>query len=225
MVTNDDHASICAFCAEANSREQFNAYHNLDILPTDDYSYILEETSRFVVIPCIGPLTDNYVLIVPKRHVLSMGWLTAEELTEVETLTQRWSHLVAGPQESALILEHGSLSFRDKGGACYDHAHLHIVGSSVSLDTVRSQLSEHIRLSHQDDWSDSVRDFIQSRSRSYVLLRSGEDCWIGDAHGAPPQFFRKALCLALGLDEGAWDWLLYPRRDAVRAMIARYAAH
>jgi diadenosine tetraphosphate (Ap4A) HIT family hydrolase len=218
----DDFEEICAFCAEATREPEFNAFQSLNITAAGDYSYILDENKTFVVIPCIGALTSEYVLLVPKRHVLSVGWLNDDEILDMFALLETWLDRISRNAGGVLLLEHGSLSFRNKGGSCYDHAHLHLVGTPSAPETILEPLQKHVDMKKTSNWTSAAKDAILREHRSYVVVSDGSDAWIGDAASAPSQFFRKALVDALNLEDGSWDWLMYPNRKTVQSMIDRY---
>jgi len=118
---------ICTFCDEVAGRP--NRFHEFG-LKEGDTSYVLTQSDSFVVVPCIGALTDWYVLIVPRRHTLSVGWLDPPERTELRAvLDDVHERLARRSGLDVVIFEHGSYSFRDKGGACHDHAHVHAVAT------------------------------------------------------------------------------------------------
>ena len=44
------------------------------------YNVRLYETENFAVIPSLGSIVEGWLLIIPKKHYLSYGYLSSEEL-------------------------------------------------------------------------------------------------------------------------------------------------
>jgi diadenosine tetraphosphate (Ap4A) HIT family hydrolase len=210
---------ICSFCAEVVGTAEPNLFYDLG-LATSRQQYVLRESEHFIVVPCIGALTDWYVLIVSRRHALSVGWLDDEESADLRSLiteTQAWLGDVSG--QNVLIFEHGSLDFRDKGGACYDHAHIHLVAAENGLAEFLPHIPPPVSLRPCPDWVDAARDTVHAGRSSYLALQADDTHMIAPATGAPSQFFRRCLATWLGAELGEWDWLVYPQNQRVLAMM------
>jgi hypothetical protein len=221
--TETDMQDICTFCAEVGTAPGANLFYEIGISAPGSRDYILEETPSFVVVPCIGALVDTYVLVISKRHVLSTGWLTAVERTELRQVLAHWSGRIANSGVSPVIFEHGSYNFRDKGGACYDHCHAHVLGTDRSPATFVEQVREDIPLAASDDWLSSAQSAIEVGGHSYLAVSSEGGDYIGNSASAPSQFFRRHLARWLEADEGVWDWLVFPEVTRVKKMIAQLA--
>lgn len=215
----DTHEDICSFCAEVTGSADPNLFYDLGLATSRD-QYVLHESEHFIVIPCIGALTDWYVLIVSRRHALSVGWLTDSEradLREVLIITRAWLAQVSG--QNVLTFEHGSLDFRDKGGACYDHAHVHVLATGNDLSGFLAHIPPPVEMRRCADWIDSARDTVQAGRTSYLALQADSTDMIAPATGAPSQFFRRCLATWLDAEHGEWDWLVYPQTRRVTAMM------
>lgn len=210
------HEDICTFCDEVSGAP--NSFHELGVASGDEY--LLHQSENFVVVPCLGALTDWYVLIVPRRHVLSAGWLSAEDRAELRVLkdgvVERVAHRTG---EEAVVFEHGSYSFRDKGGACHDHSHVHVVATAKPVaDFVRS-VCDSVDLQPCADWIEAAAELVGGSHRSYLALESSAGSMIAPANRAPSAFFRKALVVWLGGELGEHDWLVFPHKARLRTMI------
>lgn len=208
---------ICTFCREASGTES----RFLDLgIAAEAEDYLLDQTEHFVVVPCLGALTDWYVLIVPRRHVLSTGWLDAEERAELRSLSYRtMSRLADRSGQEVVLFEHGSYSFRDKGGSCHDHSHTHIVATDRKVDDFIRHVSASVELEPCDDWIEAAASHIKDSGGSYLALESSAGSKIASANGAPSAFFRKALTSWLGGKLGEEDWLVFPQIDRLRTMV------
>ena len=218
-MTVDDHHEICTFCAEISGAKEFNLFYELGVAE-ERSDYVLVETPNFIVIPCIGALTDWYVLVVSKRHVLSVGWLTEDEREELKVLLSQLSEVPQAEGSQGLAMfEHGTLNFRDKGGACYDHCHIHVVATESAVQEFLASIPAEFDMNPVPSWIDGAYRMIQEDQRSYLAASSRSGEMIGSAAGAPSQFFRRALATWLGQPAGEWDAMLYPQKTRVKLMM------
>ena len=209
---------ICTFCNEVAGRD--NLFYDLGVA-ADRAGYVLLETENFLVVPCLGALTDWYVLVVPRRHVLSAGWLDPAERAELRVLLGDVTGRLAGVSgQDVVLFEHGSFSFRDKGGACHDHAHIHVVATADPVSDFVALVSTHVDLHPCDNWIEAAARLVNENQRSYLALQSEAGAMIATAGKAPSAFFRKALAQWLAVDPGEHDWLVYPQVERLRRMIA-----
>lgn len=215
----NDHQDICTFCAEVGDSDGPNLYYELGICSHGERDYIREETPHFVVVPCIGALVERYVLVISKRHVLSAGWLNEDEILDLRSVIERWSSKISAEGGSAAVFEHGSYSFRDKGGACYDHCHIHIINTEGSVESFLEQMAYDIDMKPTCDWLRSAQPAIKVGEHSYLALSFCGNDYMGNSADAPSQFFRRHLARWLGADYSSWDWLVFPETVRVRHMI------
>ncbi|MFD5478817.1 HIT domain-containing protein [Streptomyces hawaiiensis] len=208
---------ICTFCNEVSGTD--SPFYDLGIAETPD-DYVLYSSENFIVVPCIGPLTDWYVLIVPRRHTLSAGWLGEKERAELRTVSQEvMKRLKERSGRDVVLFEHGSFNFRDKGGSCHDHCHIHVVATEKPIQEFIAEVSGSVELEPCEDWIETAATMVRESSRSYLSLESADGAMIAKATGAPSAFFRKALVHWLDGEPGEHDWLVYPRTDRLRMMI------
>ena len=223
-VDDCDMQDICAFCAEVGRGQGVNLFHELGVCDKLSYEYIFEETKSFVVMPCVGALVDTYFLIVSKRHVLSTGWLSSEERDELRSLLGRWKAKIDRNGLFSAVFEHGSYSFRDKGGSCYDHCHVHLIGAEQSPSTFVDQVARDVELTLREDWLLAAAEVVRRREHSYLAVSYDGGDFVGNSSGAPSQFFRRHLTSWLKAEKGSWDWLAFPEESRVRNMISLYGS-
>lgn len=216
-TTYDD---ICTFCYEVRGDETPNLFYDLGLAHTRD-DYILQESEHFVVLPCIGALTEWYVLIVSKRHILSAAWLNDAERADLRSLIPEVSRNIGEHSGlDCILFEHGSYDFRDKGGACYDHAHIHLIATDRNPDAFLDHLPDSVHFRPCRDWLNAAQRLVTDQHRSYLALSTPAHDMIATANRAPSQFFRRGLATWMGADPGGWDWLTFPQRERVAHMIA-----
>jgi diadenosine tetraphosphate (Ap4A) HIT family hydrolase len=222
-VDHEDYRDICSFCAEVSR----SVDHNLlaELMPDVDVGrFILHETSRFVVIPGVGAVCDGYVLIVPKEHVLSMGHLDRSHDAEIDDLLERLdSYLHKQYGKSITAFEHGAESFRNRGGSCTDHAHMHVMPIGDEVDLL-GPLRKEFDMRPAQEFFPALRSQVIERKRPYLWLRTATGrMWTCDAPNALSQYVRRILVDQLGRP-GEWDWAVFPGTEYLRATISKFHA-
>lgn len=215
---------ICIFCDEFDVSRGSELFYELFPQLVGE-KQILEETPHHVLLPDIGPLTQDHLLVVSKEHIPSFASLPTGYHKDYQLLVNsvilRMSNL--HPKEEPLTFEHGMGSVNGKFircGGCgrTDHAHLHVL--PVSKDNHRdliSDLSLHIR-SELDFEEHSLKDpfdLNELRSviggRPYLMignLQEGKVYIQNDASEIPSQYIRTFLGGYLGIAEHNWKVLL-----------------
>lgn len=205
MLPDDD--ALCTFCW-AIRNDPRNLYRTVVDLPVRS-SYLLYSSPRFVVIPEIGSFEPGYLIVAPKAHILSFGHLETTydvELALVLRDVAEW--VVANFRSNCIMFEHGPVSPSQRGGACTDHAHLHVAPVPDGID-LRQSLEAHLRVRRVPEWLPAAREQV-ARQMPYLFLRHTDaSMWICDAPQARSQEFRRDLVLQLGLDD-IWDWAAFP---------------
>lgn len=221
VVDNDDYRSICSFCAEISGRPDHNML--VELMPdTSIEDFILYETPRFTVIPGAGAVGEGYVFIIPKEHVLSFGYLDAEHDAELaQLLNTLTAHLEKVFGEPVIAFEHGAESFRNRGGSCTDHAHMHVMPISAQIDLV-GPLSKEFELRRTDELLPAIRDQVQERRQPYLFLRTTDGLmWICDAPHALAQHIRRIIVDLLGRP-GEWDWAVFSGAEHIRSTVQSF---
>ncbi|WP_406279160.1 hypothetical protein OH799_11495 [Nocardia sp. NBC_00881] len=216
----DDRRDICISCAEIERRPDLHLLW--DLLGTDiGESYLLYESANFIVVPGAGALVPGYTLIIPRAHILSMGYLP-------ETLDAEFEHILRGVKDwlaaefgqEPHIFEHGAKNFREKGGACADHAHTQIAPIGTT--------SRYIESLHRDFTTDTADNYLPA-ARQTVALGSGDPYLFShsDTHGgaiaiatgAKSQYFRRLIADQIGRPD-EWDGVTFPFIDNIRSTLA-----
>jgi hypothetical protein len=149
--------------------------------------------------------------------VLSVGFLRAElddELLAVLGGVQRWCWDKYGLEPH--VFEHGAKSFREKGGACADHAHVQVAPVGVSNLFV-SALTTQFTTADATGYPGCARDLIRDGDGSPYLYTYSETggAAIALANGARSQFFRRLLAEQAGRPD-EWDGPMFPHLDNIR---------
>ncbi|MFD0437293.1 HIT family protein [Streptomyces chartreusis] len=172
-------------------------------------------TSRYAAaVPTIGAFVPGYLLIVPTRHVLSLGRLPDDELKDLEEFArheaERLHHVYRQP---VLAFEYG-LNVPD--GRRVGHGHLHLLPTTADLaECLAKQLPGHK--------IDSFTELPRSDDTSYIAVQD----WTGVTmchpvpnEAAPRLRLREIVAhLDRRVPGETWDWQSHPFPDKMRRTI------
>lgn len=193
----------CEYCSEfqGGKSNTFNELYGSVISHR-----ILLESQSFKVIPTIGQLFDNSLLIVPVRHVETLSDLTNNELNELMALYRKVK-VALSAKGFVVAFEHGAHA--ETGGGCgIYHAHLHVVPLPKEVNLL-GFFKHKYRTSTE---LDVVLRTLKG-SREYLVAVNQNDqvgfLDLTDLSGAyASQYFRRALNEEFHLD-APWDWKAY----------------
>ena len=176
---------------------------------------ILLENEHFVCIPALGALLPGYVLLVSRRHVVSIVQLTSDEVLSLNNLLEQLTHLPIY-QDGHLLFEHGTPNARG-GGACIHHYHLHLAPRNhLTLLQVEETLDFPTHRVTVPDLS-AIRE--HNLQQGYLLISDGRSTVYHISDKIPPQLMRRILANHLGIGE-QWNWTIYPHLDRVAQTVA-----
>ncbi len=179
-------------------------------------SRIVYEDEHFIVMPPLGQFMVGGLLVLTRRHVLSLAHLSPELLIHLERLVgairrvlwERWG-------VSPLVFEHGPAPEWSKGVCCVDHAHLNIFPAAVP---VHPSLAARMHLPIQ---SLTELERLRSAEFGYLFVQENDGARrIYDGRDVPTQLVRRVITTQLGMPE-RWHWRDYPGREE---LLATYAA-
>ena len=93
--------------------------------PADDPLVVHRGTTAFVILN-LYPYNNGHVMVVPRRHIASLGDATADELAELITL-MRDAELVLTAAYAPHGINVGMNLGRAAGAGVADHLHIHLV--------------------------------------------------------------------------------------------------
>ena len=173
----------------------------------EPWDQTIAESNSFVAIPTKGSIVPGWVLILPRRHVISMRTLTERERCEYQEFSriiiQRISHEFSAPT----VFEHGAGYPGSNMGCGVDHAHMHFVPLEFDLvDMVRRNESFGI------NWKafETIQQFYSSvpPDRDYMTIAAPDGRLIGASGFVPvSQYLRRVIALNVG-DSSQWDYRL-----------------
>lgn len=169
---------------------------------------VLFETEDFFAISSIGGFIPGWVLVCTKSHQLNLSTLYAnkrflEFVTEVkEVISKKYG--------ASVIFEHGAVTEGSKTACGANHAHLHIVPFSKSIQTLallqdaslawnECEIEQVSQLSGKAEYFFCADKFIGNKTRGLICVLQQPQS----------QFFRRLLANAVGLAE-FYDYKRYP---------------
>lgn len=198
----------CVFCRELSGSTNTN-FHRLY---PDEKSRVIAETPSLVAIPCIGQLSPNHCLILPKEHYATFAEACAsidglfDELNDILLLL---AEVLSIELHTNLYFEHGAFVPAHGGCGIY-HAHLHVVPEAgaialnlelgVPTTSSASTLNEALSCNHDD-----LSPYVLHGSATLGFHKSVL------SEPLPSQTLRKLLAEKLG--HARWDWRQYGRDD------------
>jgi diadenosine tetraphosphate (Ap4A) HIT family hydrolase len=174
---------------------------------------ILLGSNNFLVVPSLGSIVPGWVLLVPKRSVLSFAQLSDNEITEAKSLVIEIQSFLRDTFGPVTTFEHGAGDSGSVIGCGLDQAHLHLVPLEVDLFS-EVQRDKLVNWELITGWSNLNKVMDNSADYLFVSEDSGKAIVAKDF---PPtsQYFRKHIAKLSGI-ESAWDY----RTNAFRKNIA-----
>ncbi|MEE0866194.1 MAG: hypothetical protein U0L98_05310 [Clostridia bacterium] len=173
--------------------------------------HILYESKGFIVLPGLGAFFDGYVMIVPKRHVMSFAELSKKEYEEfLHVLNDMRFILESIYKKKIFVFECGS--GRNGGGkhkTSIVHAHIHMAPTDMPV----------LKCIHKSGIYPALinpRNLKNYGEYPYMLYIDQENNWY--ITGDPDTYFprqhpRQVLADYMGLAKGEYNWRTNPLRE------------
>lgn len=197
--------SDCQFC------EEFQLGYSP--LLTPPRSRAVYEDSDFIAVVAIGSFVPGYLLLLPKIHFQSFADLPDHLLSKASRITWELRNKLSLSFGSTVVMEHGS-SGEQSGGACLDHAHLHIVAADV----------KQLDLDDAGVWcrSQDLTTIGAHRGSPYLLFGAlDEEILICARPSVRSQYLRRKLAVSIGKPD-LWDWAAYFGRDEMQQTLMHF---
>jgi diadenosine tetraphosphate (Ap4A) HIT family hydrolase len=171
---------------------------------------LLYENKHFVVIPAAGPLFSGHILIVSKKHYISVAQMPLEAIEDCISLMnhiQNQSHSIL---PNLIFSEHGACSENERGGSCVIHAHVQCIPilNNQALNNIDKFVQE-VSISNFSE--------IQQLDRPYLYINTGDTSKFYISESVPSQLIRKIIYANNGRTD--WDWRADKKLDMVKKTI------
>jgi ATP adenylyltransferase len=175
---------------------------------TDPWNKPILESEHFFAVPSLGAIVPGWILVVPKRHRLSLRECRANEWSDLNFMVDTLCPILAFRYQSGLVqFEHGPSAISSAVGCGIDHAHLHVVATDIDLLSVAQSEFKDL------DWKSLTEQEALLRldsTNSYLYLRdqAGQHS-VSESPDIPSQVFRKCLAVATHRPND-WNWRASP---------------
>jgi len=182
------------------------------------------ESDNFFVMPTVGQFRTGYLLIIPKKHVMSNAELSLDVLKEfINVLSDVEFILRSIYKNNVLVWENGSgKSGVGKAKDSIVHSHVHICPSNLTSIDVEDQS----RFPFEDVTMETLH---YHQNHSYLLIRTIDKSeWrISDSSKlyVPRQYVRQLIAEECGYTGEEYNWRTHPYRELMyetRTDIAKF---
>lgn len=186
---------------------------------TDETEHIVYETESFYVVPGTGAFFKGYLMIVPKKHVMSFALLSEEELNEFYSLLDDLRSILEGIyRKKVFAFECGSgRTGAGKHETSIVHAHFHLAPTDMPVLQEVQKSGLHPALIDKMDLS-------KYGEYPYMLYVDQDDNWFiaSDPHDYyPRQHPRQVLANWMGCYE-VYNWRIYPFRERMDSIARKF---
>ena len=207
--TSDRANYDCPFCAEFEN-DGLSIFESM--MGNRLQSRVVYKDEHFVVMPPLGEFMEGGLLLLTRRHILSLACLPPEVFDRLERLVVAIREAVRARYGVApLVFEHGPAPDWSKGVCCVDHAHLNIFPAAVKVEP---HLADRMSLP-----LGSLKELgrLQRAEFGYLLVQENDGTRkVYDGLNVPTQLVRRIITTQLRMPE-RWHWRDYPGREELLA--------
>jgi diadenosine tetraphosphate (Ap4A) HIT family hydrolase len=166
---------------------------------------VIYESKNFFAVPALGTLLPGYLMICPKRHIMSMAECNNAEFEELnnQVIPDVSKILEETFGKGCCIFENGSGTAgngkQHKGSIV--HAHLHIIPTDF---TISDEEAKRINM-EPEDWNE-IRLYVDD---PYIFFRDNKGKSIisydPDTY-RPRQYVRQLIATSEGMPGSLWNW-------------------
>jgi len=187
--------------------------------PSNPEDEIIDESENFYAKAALGHFVFGYTLIVSKEHFVSYAHLPEHLFPELEAFRDNvLDKLHSICKDPISTMEHGAINRCHRGGACIDHAHLHLMPLAEDLQPILSKRFSFGELG-------SMGELRRLKAAQVPYLYYQREGLRGHAvqlsQDVPSQLLRRIACQELGQPE-LWDWRDKPLRDPLQQFTSQY---
>ena len=188
--------SGCVLCDEVRSANPLSLRLGLY---TSNSEKIILESEHFVLVRDISPLVPGHVLLLTKDHYCSFAQLPCSMLSEFQNVMDCSISYIVDNYVAPLLFEHGSSETAPSGGACIEHAHIHLLPVSAPVEEWLEEVGDVTPgslVGRQPDVSENYLWYRKQDGSEYFVRRFHQPI--------PSQFIRRVLADHLNISE--WNW-------------------
>lgn len=181
----------CGFCRDARNQ---TSSRNV-VVRRDEHNFVFAD---------ISPITNFHFLVATNDHVTSFAKASSRALDEASLIIWSAANELAAQGKTLVVAEHGTGRANTLSNACIEHAHLHLVGieDTAQLERLVQIYTEKGGQPRVHNYTGNLDELAHYAADSYNFILSEESgllVW-DELTGFWPQFFRGAMCDALGFE-------------------------
>lgn len=175
---------------------------------------IIFENDNFYIVPSLGSIVPNYLLIVSKRHIYAMSELNESEFKEYEALLKEFSKIYEEKfNRKPLIFEHGSVSRNENSASSVVHAHSHIVGYSFKDEKKLINDLKFVKIELKE---------LKSLKQNYIFYISNNGkCYITIDFPSISQLMRIKIAEEIGIKD-KYNWKTDKFMDNIKITLENF---
>jgi diadenosine tetraphosphate (Ap4A) HIT family hydrolase len=182
----------------------------------------LFESLNFVALPSVGALVEGWLLLVPKRHFISLGGLPGSLLAEFGEFKELLCSVLGQCYGTVSAFEHGPTAAGRALGCGVDHAHLHLVPLLFDLSNEILPLMPSGAAWKPAGIDDCRAAYLRGEDYLYFEQPIGSGrIATHDRFGS--QLFRRAVASHIGIPQ-QYNWREFEQEPIVMATIRRIRA-
>lgn len=194
----------CFLCEMANHKGFLNAkLYNQHI--DKAYDCVIYESENFYVTSEKGALKQGYLMIVPRKHMLSVAQFPKELMPEYQEVCRDVEHILLNTFEGSVVtfMEHGSgPSGKTSHKKSIVHAHTHVV-----VDwTLKEKYKRMVQLK-------PIKDIRDAKDTHYFSYQEGSDGQTKISMDPnvyiQRQYPRQIMAMELGLAPNQYQWRVH----------------
>ena len=183
----------------------------------------LFESRNFVAVPTVGALVEGWLLVVPRKPILSFARLSTPLITELQGFFNEVVPVIQSAYGPVSVFEHGPCQAASAVGCGVDYAHLHLVPANCDLLAGAKQIAPRIQWSRIAAINDISRYANADGGYWFVQQPFGEgECYVGTSPTEKPvsQLFRRVIANHIGRPED-FDWKRFAGEAEIAATIEK----
>lgn len=213
--------NTCSFCAEILIKKENNLFQTLIKSFTNIPNRIIYETANWIVIPTLGAFVSGYVLVVSKKHYVSIGDCPSYYYYELECIVETIRKIFLREYKMpAIAFEHGAISEENNSGCCTTHTHLHLL--PFEGDIMADIVNDGFTIKKIQSYN-SLKKQIRS-NKSYIYYQNNEGVkFLIEGQKVPSQYVRQIVADKLDIIE-RWDWKVHTELNNIINTISVFGA-
>ena len=187
------------------------------------YDEILCETDGCVIVPTLGSIVPNWLLVIPRRPVLNFVRWQAETDVSPSAVIERVLTGIGADPARAIWFEHGPAVAGSTIGCGTDHAHLHLlVAPAFTFQEFRDAAESLANLIWRSEQLNFVYESLGPHASYLVAGSHDKSVFATDVETIGSQFFRRVVAKLAGRPT-EWNYRSHPFLENIEATVSRLA--